>query len=96
MKAQIFLVVWLLFCGALQAQSTNTLSGTVSDPSGLPIIRASVLLQGATHDMQKRAQTGAAGEFIIPAVAAGSRGVELRRLPGLYGSESGRPQALLL
>jgi hypothetical protein len=49
MKTHIFLAVWFLFAGALQAQSTNALSGTVSDPSGLPIAHATVLLQGATQ-----------------------------------------------
>jgi outer membrane receptor for ferric coprogen and ferric-rhodotorulic acid len=72
MKVQVFLAVWFLFAGALQAQSTNTLSGTVVDPSGLPIARASVLLEGAGEGAQKRVQTDAAGAFSVPIVAAGN------------------------
>jgi iron complex outermembrane receptor protein len=94
MKTHIFIAVWFLFAGALQAQSTNTLSGTVSDPSGLPIARASVLLQGASQGAQKRVQTGAAGEFVIPAVAAGSyklmvssAGFETKEVAVAVGSE---------
>ena len=72
MKTQFFLLLWFLFAGALLAQSTNTLSGTVVDPSGLPIARASVLLESASGGAQKPVQTDATGAFIIPNIAAGS------------------------
>jgi hypothetical protein len=93
MKAQVLLAVGFLFSGALLAQSTSTLSGTVTDPSGLPIARATVLLQSANGGAREPLHTDSAGGFVISLGAAGSYklvisspGFETKEVPVTIGT----------
>jgi hypothetical protein len=79
MKTPIFLAVWFLFAGALQAQSNNSLSGMVSDPSGLPIARATVILESASGGAERSLLADDTGAFAIPGVAVGSHKLMVSR-----------------
>ena len=67
-KKFLFLMVGLLVGFSIQAQQSITVSGTVTDPQGEPLIGASVLAQGTTTG----ASTDIDGNFTIKIAPTGT------------------------
>ena len=49
-----------------------TLSGSVTDPTGLPVPNAQVSLQSATENASRETVTNTAGQYVIPAIPPGT------------------------
>ena len=68
--------LWFMLCllaTNLDAQlGTATLSGIVTDPSGSAIPAAQVTLNSATEKASRQTVTGAAGQYVIPAITPGT------------------------
>jgi len=62
-------VLWLgallvvTFCGAVWAQDTGSITGTVKDPSGAAISGASVVVSSADHGINRQTMTNASGDY---------------------------------
>ena len=59
-----------LLCGALMAQSNGIIKGTILDPSGAAIPKATVTMTGPNNDV-KVAETDNNGEFSVAGLAPG-------------------------
>ena len=73
------MAVGLLNIPALRAQtlsSTAALSGTVSDPSGARVPKATVKLTNAQQGISRASSAGAAGEFSFALLPTGTYTVE--------------------
>jgi hypothetical protein len=51
---------------AAMAQSTATLRGTVTDPTGAAVFGATVLVRSQTTSLERTTQTDAAGAYLVP------------------------------
>jgi len=69
----IFFLTFICFATRLQAQvGMATLSGAVTDPSGLAIPNAQVTLQNLTENATRETVTNAGGQYVIPAIPPGT------------------------
>lgn len=60
-----------LMGGTALAQTTGTIYGTVTDPSGLAVPNATVVATHNERGTTRNATTGAQGEFVLPLLPAG-------------------------
>src|SRR5450432_838636 len=68
-----FLPLLLLYSAVLRAQmGMATLSGVVTDPTGLAVPSAQVTLQSATENASRETVTNAGGQYVIPAIPPGT------------------------
>ena len=67
------LLLLLYFSACLRAQvGMATLSGTVTDPTGLPVPNVQVTLQSATENASRETVTNTGGQYVIPAIPPGT------------------------
>src|SRR5258708_12857134 len=77
----------LLLCRILGAQQlTGSISGTVADKSGSPIVGASIQLVSETTGASREGGSDAEGTFQFPAIAAGMV-PDCRATPALHTSQ---------
>jgi Carboxypeptidase regulatory-like domain len=67
---QVLLAV-LTLCGAVLAQNTGSITGTVKDPSGASIAGASVTISNADHGITRQTITNSDGEYSETALPQG-------------------------
>ena len=60
------------------AQSTATLSGTVTDPTGAVVPHATVTVRGTGTGLQRTIQTGADGSYSVPSLQPGEYSVTVK------------------
>ncbi len=70
--ALIALVCLMVCVPGLHAQTTASLSGTVTDPTGAVIPNAQITLTNEATQAQRKTETGASGEFTIPSLLPGT------------------------
>lgn len=76
----IFVVVLTLFIvGGAKAQSTGSITGTVSDPSGAAVPDAAVMLTNTGTAQSRTVQTNAAGVFAFPDLPIGSYTMQISK-----------------
>lgn len=76
MKCLSFIVTYILFVSVSFAQSTNgTIRGTVTDPSGALVVKASVIARNAETGLALTSATTDAGIYSIPGVPPGTYSV---------------------
>jgi hypothetical protein len=69
----VFAIAFVLFtCGAVWAQSTASVSGTVTDPSGAVVPGAQVSLQGIATGIARVVSSDKGGNYTIPSIQPGS------------------------
>jgi hypothetical protein len=73
------LFTWIVFAAAAQTV-TGTISGTVVDPSSLPVAGATVILRNENTGAQQTLDTGNTGDFVFVAL-----------LPGTYSVAATKP-----
>ena len=66
------LLVFVLFCGAVSAQGTGTIHGTVADPSGLPMAGVQVMATLSERGTIRTAATNATGAYVLPLMPVGT------------------------
>lgn len=72
MSARAWLCVWALVSAAVQVRAAaNAISGTVSDPSGLPVVDARVAVLDGKGGVVRELRSGAGGGFLIGDLEAG-------------------------
>src|SRR6202049_3280294 len=81
----------LLLCGTLLAQTSASISGTVTDPSGAAVADADVTATNLGTGAERSGTSNAAGFYAIPSLApgdytlsvmkAGFRTTEFKRVP---------------
>ena len=65
------LLFGLLFAGSSLAQSTATLSGTITDPTGAVVPNAAVLIHSVATGLDRSTMSDASGNFTAPALQPG-------------------------
>src|SRR5260370_42493031 len=71
----LWIILLFLYCSSafLDAQvGMATLSGSVTDPTGLPVPNAQVSLQSATENASRETVTNTGGQYVIPAIPPGT------------------------
>src|SRR5580698_4413726 len=69
----IFVVLLTVFIAAdVKAQSTGSITGTVSDPTGAAIPDASVTINNSATGLSRKVLTNASGNFTFPELPIGS------------------------
>ena len=67
------LLLLVCFSACLRAQvGMATLSGTVTDPTGLAVPNVQVTLQSATENASRETVTNTGGQYVIPAIPPGT------------------------
>src|SRR5258708_6974936 len=73
---------WMLLLGvflsaAAFAQTTASIIGTVTDPSGAAVVGAKITIKNASQGIERSTVTGAAGGYEIPALPPGAYSVSV-------------------
>ena len=94
---QIAIVTISLFAAAAYAQSTATLSGTVTDPSGAVVPQAQVTVRGLATGVNRVVTSDAAGNYTVPSLQPGSYSVSVQatglcQLQAGQRDPAGRPE----
>jgi hypothetical protein len=80
-RAGLALMLLTLGClhlgGVAEAQSTATLSGTVTDPTGAAVPNATVAARNSATGIESTSQTGGAGAYLFPSLPIGTYRVEV-------------------
>lgn len=71
------LLLGFAFCGTAQAQSTASLNGTVTDPSGNAVPNAKVSVINEATNVASNSQTDAVGSFLFPSLPIGLYRIEV-------------------
>jgi len=72
------LAIVLIVARTAQAQTTSgSLTGSASDPSGLPVAGAAVKLTNELNGEERTGTTNEAGDFVFPAIVAGAYTVRI-------------------
>lgn len=71
----MLLLVILLISAAAFAQTTASIIGTVTDPSGAAVVGAKITVKNATLGIERSAQTGSTGSYEVPALLPGTYSV---------------------
>jgi hypothetical protein len=66
-------ILCLVMAGGALAQSTASLSGTVSDPTGAAIPGATVAVRNLATGVEFKTQTDSAGAYLFPTLLIGAR-----------------------
>jgi hypothetical protein len=72
----------LLFAGAVFAQSTATVVGTVADATGASVPNAAVTVRNQSTGEERSTTTDASGSYVVPSLAVGTYRVEVKS-PGM-------------
>ncbi len=73
-----FAVLLLVSAGACFAQSTATLSGTVTDPSGAVVPGAQVTVHSLATGLDRQVTTDSAGLYVAPSLEPGDYQVQAK------------------
>jgi hypothetical protein len=73
-----FVVLLLVSVGACFAQSTATLSGTVTDPSGAVVPGAQVTVHSLATGLDRQITTDSAGLYVVPSLEPGDYQVQAK------------------
>ncbi len=76
-----------LLCAALHAQSTGSISGAVTDPSGAAASGAKITVTAPATGLVRSAVAGGSGEYVIPLLGVGVYDVKAE-LTGFQASEA--------
>lgn len=76
------LALCLLFTGAVAAQSTATLQGTVTDATGASVPNATITIHNQSTGEERIAQTNDIGFYIVPSLPVGTYQVQVKA-PGM-------------
>jgi len=71
------LVVYMMLPGALEAQQTGSITGTVVDPSGGAIAKATVLFHRDSGDVSRQATSDREGRFTVGGLPLGGYTVDV-------------------
>ena len=85
-KALTLLVMCLSITGAIHAQGTGEITGTVSDPSGAAVSGAKVTATNTATSAERVVNTNDAGVYDLPALAPGNYSMKVE-FPGFRTSE---------
>jgi len=77
----------LLFCPFLHAQTSGSISGTVTDPTGAAVRGAKVTATVPATGLTREAMTGDRGDYVVPLLGVGSYTVRVE-LQGFQTAES--------
>lgn len=90
----VFVVLLTVFIAAgAKAQSTGSITGTVSDPSGAAIPGASVTINDSATGLSHTVLTNSSGNFTFPDVPIGSYGMTIAKAG--FATQKRSPQELL-
>src|SRR5579863_10328060 len=64
--------IWLLSITCAFAQSTATIQGTVTDPTGAAIPNATVTIKNQATGEERTTQTDSAGIYVAPSLTVGT------------------------
>lgn len=79
-KIAFFLsMLTLLFAAAALAQTTASIKGTVTDPSGAAVAGAKVTISSATQGIERTTTTGPSGDYEVPALPPGVYRVKIEQ-----------------
>src|SRR3984885_4772931 len=73
-----FVVLLLVSVGACFAQSTATLSGIVTDPSGAVVPGAQVTVHSLATGLDRQLVTDSAGLYVVPSLEPGDYQVQVK------------------
>lgn len=73
----LLMLLGFTFCGTAQAQSTASLNGTVTDPSGNAVPNAKVSVINEATNVASNSQTDAVGSFLFPSLPIGLYRIEV-------------------
>src|SRR5215831_12505664 len=73
----VFSLMALLLAAASLAQTTASIKGTVTDPSGAAVVGSTVYVKGVGVD--RATKTGSAGDYEVPALPTGNYTVEVQK-----------------
>jgi hypothetical protein len=79
-----FVVLLLVSVGACSAQSTATLAGTVTDPTGAVVPSASVKVRSLATNMVRETVSDSAGAYVMPSLQPGD--YEIRTTAAGFGT----------
>lgn len=65
-------------CGVAMAQSTATVAGTVTDPTGALVAGASVTVRSAGTGLERTVESDSAGNYVVPSLQPGTYRVEIK------------------
>src|ERR1700677_4410029 len=91
-KRILALSLFVLVAGVIpgHAQSTATLSGTVTDPSGAVVAQAQVTVQNLSTSVERVVKSDAAGYYTVPSLQPGNYSISIEaagfaayKLPGI-------------
>src|SRR5215467_12567693 len=68
----------LVFSAATFAQTTASIQGTVTDPSGAAVVGAKVMVKNAAQGIERNTQTNATGSYEVPALPPGVYSVQVQ------------------
>jgi hypothetical protein len=79
-RAALFavLAMSLLFMGSAYAQSTGTITGTVTDATGAVIPNAAVIVRNQATGDERQTVTDSAGIYLVPSLTVGQYRVEVK------------------
>jgi hypothetical protein len=81
-KCLFLSLMFLVFLGAatcLRAQSTGSITGTVSDPTGASIPGATVTVASPATGLSRVAETNASGNFVFPDLPIGAYTLQITK-----------------
>ena len=71
--------LWLVFCGAVFAQSVSQISGTVKDASGLAVPDAQVTVTQTDTGVSRSTVSAANGSYSLPSLPIGPYRMEVKK-----------------
>ena len=74
----LFVITFIVGTAAGYAQSTATLSGSVTDPSGAVVPHAQVTVRGLTTGVDRVATSDSEGNYTIPSLQPGDYSVSVQ------------------
>jgi hypothetical protein len=76
-RALVLIVLSMVLGSTVFAQSTATLNGTVTDPTGAVVANAKVIATNQATGVETATQTDTAGAYLLPSLAIGSYRVQV-------------------
>jgi hypothetical protein len=77
LRLLFFAMIFAVFAGAVFAQSTASLNGTVTDPAGAVVANAKVVATNQATGVETATQTDTAGAYLLPSLPIGVYRVQI-------------------
>src|SRR5215471_21862199 len=77
MLKKISFLLMLLFAVAAFAQTTASIKGTVTDPSGAAVVGAKVTITSPAVGIERTTTTNSSGDYEVPALPPGTYNVKV-------------------